>query len=61
MANGGTLLTEQQQQRTDMRYFHEDLGRIEGKIDRIASDVKSDRERIENLEEHTGTPNPHKH
>ena len=56
-----TVLSEQQQQRTDMRYFHEDLDRIERKIDRVASDVKSHKERIENLEEHTGTPNPHKH
>ena len=55
-----TVLSEQQQQRTDMRYFHDDLDRMEGKIDKVASDVKNNRERIENLEETTKTPNPHK-
>ncbi len=35
--------------------------RIEQKIDKVAKDVKSDRERIDNLEEHAGVSNPHKH
>jgi len=60
MANVGTVLIEQQHQRTDMRYFHDDLNRIEEKIDKVVNDVKNDKERIENLEVHTGASNPHK-
>ncbi len=37
-----------------------DIHRVEQKIDKVAKDVKSYGSRIENLEEHTSTPNPHK-
>jgi hypothetical protein len=37
-----------------------DIQRLEQKIDKVAKDVKSHRDRIENLEEHTGVGNPHK-
>lgn len=37
-----------------------DIHRLEQKIDKVAKDVKGHTNRIENLEEHTGTPNPHK-
>ena len=49
------VLSEQQQQRTDIRYLNNDLLRVEEKIDNVARDVKSHKERIKNLEEHTGT------
>lgn len=38
----------------------EDIHRLETKIDKVAKDVKGHASRLENLEEHTGTPNPHK-
>ena len=37
-----------------------DIHRLEQKIDKVDRHVKSHESRIENLEEHTGTPNPHK-
>ena len=38
----------------------EDIHRLEQKIDKVGKNVKSHTSRIENLEEHTDTPNPHK-
>jgi chromosome segregation ATPase len=38
----------------------EDIHRLEQKIDKVDRHVKSHASRIDNLEEHTGTPNPHK-
>jgi hypothetical protein len=38
----------------------EDIHRLEQKIDKVDKHVKSHESRIENLEDHTGTPNPHK-
>ena len=38
----------------------EDIHRLEQKIDKVDKHVKSHESRIENLEEHTNTPNPHK-
>ena len=40
--------------------IQEDIHRVEQKVDNVARDVKSQKSRIENLEEHTKTPNPHK-
>ncbi len=60
-SNGATVLEEQQQQRTALRSLHDDLHRVEQKIDKGASVGKSNEERIENLEETVGVPNPHKH
>jgi hypothetical protein len=37
-----------------------DIHRLEQKIDKVDKHVKSHESRIENLEEHTGIPNPHK-
>ena len=37
-----------------------DIHRLEQKIDKVDKHVKSHESRIENLEEHTGTSNPHK-
>ena len=37
-----------------------DIHRLEQKIDKVDKHVKSHESRIENLEDHTGTPNPHK-
>jgi predicted nucleic acid-binding Zn-ribbon protein len=37
-----------------------DIHRLEQKIDKVEKNVKSHTSRIENLEENTGIPNPHK-
>lgn len=37
-----------------------DIHRLEQKIDKVDKRVKSNESRIENLEEHTDIPNPHK-
>jgi hypothetical protein len=37
-----------------------DIHRLEQKIDKVDKHVKSHESRIENLEEHTNIPNPHK-
>ena len=37
-----------------------DIHRLEQKIDKVAKRVKSGESRIDNLEEHTNIPNPHK-
>jgi hypothetical protein len=37
-----------------------DIHRLEQKIDKVDKHIKSHERRIENLEEHTGTPNPQK-
>ena len=37
-----------------------DIHRLEQKIDKVAKLEKNNEHRIENLEEHTNTPNPHK-
>ena len=37
-----------------------DIHRLEQKIDKVDKHVKSHESRIENLEENTGIPNPHK-
>ena len=37
-----------------------DIHRLEQKIEKVAKDVRGQERRIENLEEHTGTTNPHK-
>lgn len=54
----GTMLEALKAGQDDIR---ENNIRIEQKIDRVAKDVKFHKERIENLEEHTGISNPHKH
>ncbi len=54
------VLSEQQQQRINIRSVHDDLDRIEQKVDRVAKDVKTHEYRIGNLEEHTGTQDTHK-
>ena len=59
-AHTATILQEQQQQRTAIRSLHDDLHRVEQKIDKVVKDVKSNQARIENLEEATNTHNPQK-
>jgi len=41
--------------------IREGNNRIEQKLDNLAKDVRNQKKRIENLEEHTGAENPLKH